>query len=521
MAAGLLHGLPGGGPVIRTLGIRAALSLLAAGIVVVAVGDGQGGDLRAPGLELLERAEAHDLAQPGLPLPILVVGRVVQNADAKVAAGARAGGWLVAAAVACTVWAAGALGGPLAAAGAGALMLLLPGTLYHARTLGPEAAAMAAYALLLLASVQARAAARGLLGSAALLCALASAHEAIVMVIPWLLAAQWLGKKTAEETADPGTTPLTTAPAATFLPVVLAPVLLMMVWPHLSAGGLKAWFAVVYEPFKLPHPPFLVLGEVHDQLVSRGPTVLHGWLVTALRIPVVTALMAGVGAAAVISGVRAAEEERRGIFALLSWLTLAAIWALNGSPYYAGTDAFVSGAPMLALLGGLGVVRVIRATQRLWPAERWRVPSAVAAGGVAILIVATAAVDLHRAWPMEPSYHNALIGGTSGAARRGMETSPNHYVPAAVVDWMNSSLPTKARVAFLPASPSYRTLLGRLRTVGLLRRDIEPAAPYHATHVVVPRHPAFPLYPDLLATFTDPLITWDYGGVRHMAVYAY
>ncbi|MEK7245276.1 MAG: threonine-phosphate decarboxylase, partial [Pseudomonadota bacterium] len=57
-----------------------------------------------------------------------------------------------------------------------------------------------------------------------------------------------------------------------------------------------------------------------------------------------------------------------------------------------------------------------------------------------------------------------------------------------LIQWLPRLCP-KARVAVEPDWDRFRRFLETLRTRGVLRADIEPAAPYHATHVLVQRRP--------------------------------
>ncbi len=492
------------------------------------------GGYRAAGLDLLDASDAYRatraagaddaLTGPDLPLPVLVtnLGTSLSSEDNPVTAGSLGGTLAMALAVAITALTATHLAGWVWGLVATLMMLLIPGTLFHARTLGPEATVALSYALLMYASVQKRPPVQLVLGVLGLLACLMSSHESLVMVVPWIIAAHFLAPRP-DTTTTPGTVALGRVSPAVLLPVILAPWLLFIVWPHLhSAGeGITRWVAVIYDPFRAAHPPFMVLGEAYDQSVTRAPNAGHGLLLFLLRMPLTVGVLAGLGAIRTVRALRRdGDRMRGGLFALAALATLALIFALNGSPYYNGTDGFAAALPMIALLATLGASTLGRAVVERGPKGRPRLAAVMATVLLAVVIAPTA-IDLVRVHPFEPAYHNAVIGGPAGAAAHGMETRTDQLLPADVVNWMNAQLPKNAEVAFAPAAERYRKVLDQLTRRMLLREDIKSAAPYHATHVLVSRMPGHPLYSDLVGMGTTPLLTWSVAGVQHLAVYEF
>lgn len=508
---------------LKRLVVGAALAGLAMALVS-GLGSALRGDggFRPAGLTLLAEAakvQSHDaeaLKGPALPLPVLVTakGRTWFGGPDPVSAGAAGGALLMGLAGAFITLAGFNLGGWLGGLGALLGFTLYPGTLFHARTLGPEATITASYALLLLAATMRRPIPQAALGTVGLLCCLASAHESILMIIPWLAAAHFLAPRGTPNDELKGTTPLGRVAPAVFVPVLAAPLLLIALWPHLEVDLVKRWTAVIYDPFRHAHPAVLVMGEVRDQVVTRGPNALQGALVTLSRIPLTLGLLAALGGVGVIRDVKAGRTGRRALFALLGLATVWLMFALNGSPNYAGLDGAMATVPMLCVLAALGLVRVAAAARE----TRFEKLAPIV---VPLLLLGPMALELAAVYPAEQAYHNALMGGPAGAAENGMETRTDAILPRDFVAAMNDQLPQRARVAPYPGADDYRRLLDDLKQWGLLRDDIESAAPYHATYLLIPRHPGEAHFGDLTNRLQNPSLVWEHGGVRHLMLHPY
>ena len=498
-----------------TFATRAAPEYRAAGLVLLDDAEAYRADSANPDAE-----EARPLSGPHAPAPVLIaalaIGSRGQDEDL-VRAASRGGTLAVVAAAVLVALAAWRLVGAVGALGALAVFLLTPGTLYHARTLGPEATGMLAYAALIWAAVQGRPVVRGLAGAVALAFALGSSHESVVMVIVWGIAAAALAPREGAASLQ-GTLRLGRIEPADFVPILLAPALLFMVWPHLEADGLKSWIHFVSEPFRAHHPPYMIAGELYVQADAQGPGPLAGLLVFLTRVPLAVGILGGLGAVYATRAVADPERPaRRALFAVLAVAALVLVFALNGSPYYAGLDGFALVVPMLAVLSGVGTAALWSALHAVWP-RALRVPAGLGASAVVALLLGTVALELALVHPSEPMYYNALVGGPSGGIERGMESRYGIALPDDVLQWLNESLPRQAEVAFFPESDEHRHLLDRLMRRGLVRADIKSAAPYHATHLVVPRMPAYPQYQDARAWTAGPVV-FEWWGARHFTVH--
>jgi len=466
--------------------------------------------------------EAFVHSQSPLPLGIALVGALSVDPADRIWGATVAGAIAMALAVVCVGLAAWQLGGAVAGIAGVLLMLTLPGTLFHARTLGPEAGIVCAFALLLWVSVQPQ---RRLwvatLATLAFLAALGSSHEAILLFIPWVIAAIWTAPKENSSGGTPGRIHLGAIPMGTFLPLVAAPLLLFWLWPHLSVDGGSRWIHLLTEPYRTPHPSFLILGEAHHQLMDgQGPNGLHGLLLFLLRIPLTTGALALFGAIRVVRSLRGQGLLSRAAFALFGTLTLMTIMALNGSPYYAGQDGVMALVPFVVLLAAVGTGVLARAIQVRW-LQRLPFPTGIAVLAVVLVLVAPAAVELAVVYSMEPTYHNTLVGGVLGVVERGLETRTDTYLPTSTVNWLNQRLASgDARIGFAVASEEYRPFMLRLIRFGVLEPGIGTAEPYDATHVFVPRRPGEPLFDDVMASWSEPAYVFEHLGVRHLALYS-
>ena len=507
-----------------------------AGTLSIGLSTTDNAEFRLAGVQLLDQADAFreslkeegskQLTSSDLPLPILLTAyssTLSEETAPPFSAAAKGGAFVIALSALILTIVGWQFGGASCGLFTGLIFLLLPGTLFHARTLGPEATSLFAYTLLVAAGVQKRPLVRAVGGTFALLVCLASSHFAIVMVVPWLLAASLIEKRTPDNTsAQPGQVRLPPVPPSTFVPVLLGPLLLFELWPYLDTEGLKRWIDLAYAPFRRHHEAYVVMNDIRDQDLSRAPNFGQGLLVTLLRIPLAVGALATLGAV-VSARVRSqSRPTRRGLFAVLLFLTFTLIYGLNGSPYYNGSDGFANMIPCLAVLAGLGANALWRSTTKRYPVQQraW-LPRSTAATLLLFFVLGSLPVDLARVQPHETSYYNAIIGGTTGATASGMESQVEISLPKDVVDWMNQRLPQRARLAFNPHTDSYRSLFESLKKRNVIRQDLLSAAPYDASYLFVPRHPAAPTFSDVQHHWTNPDYVYSHEGVARMSVFRY
>lgn len=497
----------------------------AAGVLVVVLGLLGPADYRSAGLPLVQRAQEllhrtpdtpPALSGPELPLPVLTtaLGEALAHdaADplrAPAPGGALALGLAASLTVLAAAWTAGALGAVLAALS----LLLFPGTLYHARTVGPEAAQALAGSLLVLCGAwlaRGRRAGPGfaLAAGVALAATALSVWYGLFALVAWPVMlvvarspAEPASAEAVDETVGPGRWRL---PALTLgeLAALVVAAALVAAWPYLGTDVGKRLLTVIYDPMRAAHPATLAGGLAYDQSVGAAPGFWVGLLAVLVRFPLATLLLAAVGA-----------TVPRARPALVGAAFHAVVLALNGGPGHAGLDGVMALLPFAVVLAAAGGARL---AGELAGARAW-----LRAAPLAVLLTALApAVGLLRAWPLEPAFRSEAY---AGAAASRWDTLPWGTLPEDVALWLDQSLPKDARLAFEPASAAgpLRELYDAMAKQRSRREDIAAAAPYHATHVVLLRRPGDPATVVARRALGTPLAQFSYGGIVELAVYAY
>src|SRR5690606_24619940 len=112
------------------------------------------------------------------------------------------------------------------------------------------------------------------LASLALALALSSHHEAIVLLVPWIFAMH-LSARPVAEPAQRGVVRMRDLEPGRLVPLLAAPALLVLLWPHLQAETGRRLADVFYGPYKAHHDPIAVAGAIHDQATGSVPHTLE------------------------------------------------------------------------------------------------------------------------------------------------------------------------------------------------------------------------------------------------------
>jgi len=147
------------------------------------------------------------------------------------------------------------------------------------------------------------------------------------------------------------------------------------------------------------------------------------------------------------------------------------------APTYDGVRLFDPAFVFLGLLAGFGLDGTLQAI-----GKRIRLRPVLLRAGVLALLAAGAGHQLFKVYPYGLEYYNELIGGVSGANRRGMETT---YwwtvVNKKAVARINHALPPNARLACVLDSQ----MAEFYRELGWLRKDIVPTQQMNFDHVLM------------------------------------
>ena len=156
-----------------------------------------------------------------------------------------------------------------------------------------------------------------------------------------------------------------------------------------------------------------------------------------------------------------------GLFPALLFPT--AFWVLIGhlpaTPKHDGIRQFVSFYPFLALLSWLGLMSIINRFKQ-WP----RLSKANFSGNLVIFIFCCMLLlQTSIVHPFELSFYNRLIGGLSGAEKRGMEMT--YYFEAANQDFIREIDPYLVNGAKVCVEPPWPLLLDSYADHGLLEGE--------------------------------------------------
>lgn len=188
----------------------------------------------------------------------------------------------------------------------------------------------------------------------------------------------------------------------------------------------------------------------------------NAWVLAAITVPP-TILAAGL--AGVAWGLRRLRSDRIPLYFLLHMVTLPVLRMLP-TPAHDGVRLFLPTFFFLAAFAGWGTVWIGPILSRRF---RW---GTVVVSSVVLAPALMALIQIH---PYELSYYNALVGGTTGAWRRGFELTYwyDAFTPSVIED-LNRRLPPGAELDHLNDKTSTAMqVFEDLQTLGHLRPDLK------------------------------------------------
>jgi len=239
----------------------------------------------------------------------------------------------------------------------------------------------------------------------------------------------------------------------------------------------------------------------------------YAWLMTLGTVPLVTLLLALVGAT------YALFRDRRTDYALwaVSILASYAPWLSSHTPIFGGTKHWLTAYPFVALFAALGFVRVLQAVRDVAP--RLAHPALIGISVVAAPVV----MSLH-AQPFGLSAYTPIVGGTVGAANLGLNRSFWGYTTQSLAPFIDRRAPRRGVVYLHDTAPQSFAMFqsdGRLRsdlrgTLDIAASDI--ALYHHEPHMSRVEHQIWQLYgtvaPEAIVTFDGVPIAWGYARKR-------
>ncbi len=393
--------------------------------------------------------------------------------------------------------------------------LFLPRALFHAELACFDAAIAALWFATVYAVWRGQASRRwAVLAGVMFGLALATKHNALILPAPLMLHAAVLAYRRQRSRVDAATAAAAGRPAPARLlvraaaslaaigrgawqakpwPLVamagLGPLVLIALWPWLwfdTVAHLSDWIG-----FHLHHVHynFEYLGDNWN----APPFPWHVALVTtALTVPVVTLVAAGLGAAVWLArwrrGASPDPAHGAGLLLLLSAAAAMGPFFLGSTPIFGAEKHWAPAIPSLCVVAGVGAVwaarRAAAAMRASWawaaaPMRARRLEHAVVAA-VASLVVSAAATETRHAHPYGLTHYNALAGGAPGGADLGMNRQFWGYAARGVLPYLRSHAPGPGQ----PAAPVYShdasPAWGRYLAAGLIPRSLPDAGSEYA-----------------------------------------
>jgi len=228
---------------------------------------------------------------------------------------------------------------------------------------------------------------------------------------------------------------------------IIAPFVVIILWPWLWPAVFKRlYFVYIWTKFIRADIPVYYLGNAY----KTSPFPWHyAWVMSLVTIPL-----------AVIFGILCSPYQRvkrdpfYGIL-LLNILFPLFIFSLPTTPRYDGVRLFLHIFPFMAIVSGLGLMRLFTFLYHKFGRALAIIICCVCLFFMMVPVFGTHSYKL--------SYYNKLIGGPRGAARYGFETTYwGDTCDINIFTYLYQNIPSKAKISFFPfgsrAIEVYKTL---------------------------------------------------------------
>lgn len=280
--------------------------------------------------------------------------------------------------------------------------------------------------------------------------------------------------------------------------IVLGALVFFAHWPWLWHDTFKRLGFYIGFHARHVHYPVDYLGTLYFE----PPFPMHLPLVfTLLSVPIAILVFGAVGFGPVLKDAWAQfrrpgdhpDRSSADLLLLANFAAPIAIIALPFTPIFGHTKHWMPAMPFLAILAGVGVVRVAEGLKLKAP-----VMAAMAVLCLAPALWATAHYGAHG-----PTYYNALAGGPPGAADMRMPRDFWGYGSVAVLDQLNEQADERAHTFWHNATP---WAVGHYQRDGLLRKDLVITGDWSI------RWSDWAIYHDAREKLPEELDIWrDYG----------
>lgn len=250
--------------------------------------------------------------------------------------------------------------------------------------------------------------------------------------------------------------------------IFISPFVFFILWPLLWNNPYQAM--VEYLRFSLTHSliPIYYLEEIYINKIPLHypPAIIFLTLSSGI------ALMSVVGILRVIKNIK---KDKTGSFFLIQGLfplILAIIFPVLSSD---GERHFLQAFPFIAVLSGLGLGYITSIFEKEILLQKNKIKKIILSGCCCLIIVLTFADTIYSLVKIKPyylSFYNGLVGGISGANKRGLETI--YWWDACnkdVLNYLNKNASYGAKIGFYPTASE--PILKFYQKEKMLRADLQ------------------------------------------------
>ena len=316
--------------------------------------------------------------------------------------------------------------------------------------------------------------------------ALETKHNA--WFVPFLVVAHFAVTRAGDlrSAATRGNLPL---PLALVAMAVLGPLVFVGLWPWMwfdTAARFQeyAGFHLHHAYYNMEwmgqnwfHPPF-PHGYSWGMMLFTVPgiTLLLGVVGLAVKLPAMLREGSGLAAWLPLRRLRAwadahASDDPRGTWTLvlLGFLVPMAPWLSTGTPIFGGTKHWFPAYPFLALLAGVGFVRVAEVLEEAFGKRLPR--EGLVAWALGVLVVLPPVTQALHSHPFGLSNYTPIAGGAPGAADMGLNRQFWGFTTGSLTEWFNANAP---RGAGIYIHDTTFESFAMLQHDGRLRDDLHP-----------------------------------------------
>ncbi len=311
-----------------------------------------------------------------------------------------------------------------------------------------------------------------------------------------------------------------------FSMLILGPLVMIAAWPWLWPDPAPRILEYLLYHARHQQTALFFLGRRWGYGLENAPW-FYPLVMTALTLPLTALIVIVLG---LIRTLRGIHRRPYGALFLACAVVTFAVACAPSTPRYDGVRLFLSAFPFLALLGASGMAGLLSRFEHVAIGKsgiddrRLRRLDRMVGIGVAIIVLFEGGLAIMRYHPYELSYFNPLVGGLSGAARRGFEvTYWGESLNSEVIERLNR-LPDNpdGSAPSIGALALHELCLKHLQQWDLLRKDLRIGGPPPYDYHLLQMRRGFFNRPEraLADSHRFPVVAmWEKTGVPILALY--